>query len=1252
MQQESSYTVRASPAASSAPDPDTPAGVPSWSFPAAAALAAPSRSEPSEDEREHAAACAGASFPVLSTGALGVVVDGRRGQDGRAGRGGSHGSLAGAHGAMGEPGEDGGRPTDAGEARLSLCVRAGQVVAAARAAPAGGTAPRECAHTTPYGEPDGEGRSFFLSARGGRGGAGGPGGSGGRGAQGRRGRNATRHSSGGDGGRGGDGGAGGRGGDGFRGGRGGRITVVLPEENTDLALLLNPAPPATGGPGGTGGAGGRPGGGGHGGSGGSSYSWTTHSTHTDSQGHRRTTTHHHSNRGGDPGPGGRDGMPGLAGATAPAGPDGTFEVLVVPEGGAEADAARYRSFYDLWITHVRHRSENGDSVNEPGEEVSVWLTVRNVGGMPTPARQRPRFFVQPSGWIRIRPEHEYVELAEPLAPGEERELPPIRFRVGMPASTQVGDALRVVCPMDFRASLPGVNRPFARLCAQELPFDVRFPVEISPVVGAHAVAHGEEAPIVWRITNVSSREIGGDTPEGRMLGSCFQLIGRSLDEHRLVFRDREGRVAAPGDGLAAGVDRLAPGASADVVGTVEFDRSVPPYTRVRTGAFLELGALDEPNEAARVQRRDFDLQLAEAYVRQPDADMLLVVNSSTTADEIAMWRTLARAAGRVVNLWNCSYYDGATFFTPLACLGGRCLADDFRGGVVVFLNNYFSPDTAGFLGDHAMECIQSGELYRLVHDANAHIYVAGSNEGMRLRHELMPPPSRPSGRDFPMPQRFVEDEAPAQRVRHEAAAEEVEAPGRGGGGGVGKIVRAKTAAAFASGYDMVKGVTSLCACTRPQPGHLHAEAEKLRQRLAARHPERRYLVTETFDAEQVKTCCSCGIRQRWNLGELRVQRGPDIGRGSLVYLELHDSDAPHFHEPSFVYSAPNVLHFVKALPFADKVSLLGALLAAGRTGGVLQAPGTGTGGDDAVMAPPAFDDAPPGGATELVMPGSGSSTAAAGPPAAERPELKESESLDLGVSGMETPVAQEECARAVSDGLRASGHAGSFTELVIAATLSDLSAEQAVVRGRERPSWDFDSNVAEATSRLERHRALAAHPFLDGSPGLPLLGKAVARLWAACDGLVGGMDSVWPKSWRYVVTAATKRVLGPLALRCGAAAGPDPLKALSSKAERSRQGVSGRADAEALLRRLRHAGGIEPGSVAADETYGAVLDEATLRREQHRYQSEEKHLLPLNPDKYRFASQEERLAAIETFRAMLDHGGAGGGAPAAAPDEI
>lgn len=561
--------------------------------------------------------------------------------------------------------------------------------------------------------------SIDLKARGGNGGKGGKGGKGANGHPGRNGADATSLSRGTNGEDGGDGGHGGDGGLGGNGGNGGNITLRVSPDDADLLMLTN-TPDNQGGKGGVGGNGGNGGNGGPGGEGGSSKSWTTGS----GENQRR-----HHKPGGWPG---RDGRGGRGGKKAQDGANGRPGSFCI-----EMGRERFKDRYNLSILSCNMVDGNGDGIFEPGEQVSVGVALENNGGMKLPTAQGTRVSILNNNYLSFD-SASTIYLPRGLGAGKKYSpAEKLRFRIKNRHAPVVGEPLEIDTKAQFRATVERVERHFSQVEAKFKSFKVQYPAKLRGVRQVDSISLGEEALFSVRAENISNAALGSGSDGKRVTTLKLRVLpnGMTTTSQVCIF-SKEGENTPGESGLTEPVTLLTPGTGTTLSGSLKFISALPPYSRVKLCASLELGILAEPDNEQRakpIQLREFEVQLADHY-EQKQADFLLITNGNTQLDEITCWRSLSDALGLKFSVWNSSLYNGVSFvehkFAPgtghplgipaYTSAGQPCcssadqhsLIDHFRDKTAVFLNY---PDPSG---KTAISTLPSMELNTCTGDPN------------------------------------------------------------------------------------------------------------------------------------------------------------------------------------------------------------------------------------------------------------------------------------------------------------------------------------------------------------------------------------------------------------------------------------------------------------------------------------------------------------------------------------------------------
>ncbi len=609
-------------------------------------------------------------------------VSGENGADGANGRDGSGSGGDGANATQSKPGQH------AGEMTIQVSPQSptgGAVVLKGTITPPGKNAPQNQAPSVQIGSSG----FIVLKARGGKGGDGGNGGDGATGYRGSDGSDATRYSSGSDGSNGGPGGDGGNATSGSNGGKGGRVTVQLSHKDTDLLILFTHD--INGGKGGKAGKNGSGGSGGAGGRGGSSYSWTETEydteSYTDSDGNSQTRTvtrtTHHSNSGGSDGSRGRSGSDGNArvsnGADAP---DGHYQVDVTQEDGS---VKTFTERYDLALTgyEITH-GQNADSIIEPGEAIQIRkIRVKNTGKMPTPSHQDVLVYLKNSEWAIS--EGEQLAIPRSIAPGQEVTLEQvINFKVKDTTITKPGERFVIRDTISPVALMNRANRHFENFPNQQT-FEVTYPVEISPITALPSLAPGESTQVIWKVTNISKKDFGGESELRRIIQTGIKRMGGDLSPESITLTDSEGKPVSLEQGFLRQISLLKAGESTLVTLNLSVSKNATAYTSSNFHSSLGMGTFDRAAVAKDIQFRDYSVRVAEKYAKSDLSDFLLVTNNKTTREEVNAWRRLTKQIGVGMDIWDISLNGYLDLTRELQ--SGSHLLQDFKGKTIVFLNN-------------------------------------------------------------------------------------------------------------------------------------------------------------------------------------------------------------------------------------------------------------------------------------------------------------------------------------------------------------------------------------------------------------------------------------------------------------------------------------------------------------------------------------------------------------------------------------
>jgi hypothetical protein len=826
--------------------------------------------------------------------------DGYRGGDGSSGFGGFFGGRGG-DGGRGQRGGDAERGHDAGRIDVRLFTPNAQEKGILRI---------EGTIVNPMGTAQevqrdlvGNQSSIQLSAEGGDGGNGGGGGDGGHGGSGGHGADATRYSSGSNGGNGGDGGDGGPGGYGGGGGNGGTINVNVKNAESHWLMLLDRFD-IVAGRGGAGGNGGSGGSGGSGGWGGSSYSWSETESYTDSDGKRQSRSVSHWNSGGMSGWSGSSGSSGPRGDSGRSGTDGQFAITVNYEDGR---TAVYRERYDIRITQYQMLDHNRDGRFEPGEEVEVHnLTIQNTGGMPTPPPPNSFVRVALDGDARLSFEPLYLELPRVLNPGEsytfaDQVLP---FHIADVAASEipaVGQPFRVAQELRPHAVLTTVDREFVN-GRNPTTFTVEFPVEIKPIRALPALAQGESTTVYFEVKNISSKALGSASDVQRALSLTLFGHGEGAEPFKVGYIDEDGKskalTAAEMPPLLKAIEYLPPGGSRVVKGTLTAPTGVEAQTVYHIGAQLGLGRAEKGDELRAIHTRMHRLVIVDAYEKNPQADILLITNGSSTKEEVRAWRDQFRRMGLVCSTWNLSYYGFLDLAQEVSANHHRLL-DDFQGKTIVFLNYPFESDANHVVA--ARLHLAKDAFLKAINNRGINFLVVGetqNDQGEDLISNLVMPTNEYADLNYRSIEEF--------KSRH-WSEQGKDTYGRGPG------VIGRT---MVSPFVFHINVTQKFYWSQATEENLKTEAETLQKDfLQYWYPNRRYAVTWNYRPQTLKKGGHFSS-DVISLGEILVRQIPDAPENVAMSLAV---DSVGRARPETIESLSTRQAVISSLSFAHKV---------------------------------------------------------------------------------------------------------------------------------------------------------------------------------------------------------------------------------------------------------------------------------------------------------------------------------------------
>ncbi|MBM4088461.1 MAG: hypothetical protein FJ276_03390 [Planctomycetes bacterium] len=569
--------------------------------------------------------------------------------------------------------------------------------------------------------------------------------------------------------------------------------------------------------------------------------------------------------------------------------------------------AQYVERYEVEI--VDYELVIQDQFAEPTSGIRVPnVRVRNRGGMPTPSTHPVEVELVGGPWLK--PESCLLRVPRSLEPGEEFLFQDEVLTATVPDIDTVpeGEPLGETDRVNVLVSQSGVKRRFANLHVRK-PFTVAFPADIQAVTSLESATPGSAALLEIQVSNRSAADLGSGCSSGRFLGVRVELRDRDMAGHVMLL-DLAGRHVPWDLGYEQELPVLKSGETAVITTIVGVLPGAPSYRKAELAVTLQLGERESPAQRRDRHRRNFPLRVADAYVFDAAADVLLITNHGTTKEELAAWKTTADHLGQRMNVWDISLNDSLTLSDSLA--HGQNLLRDFHGRTIVLCNAPFATPLGTRYGDQfvtQMDLIKAAES----HDIRVLVVNDDQHDVTHLfKERLVPTDGDPeyhysSMGDFkkakPLSDVDLLFHQVEELVQHGTKA-------------------AKPDPMRQTSEIIVHGIRS------PKSARLKRQAERLKRQLEAKEPGRRVVVMYSLPAES-------GRREEdfKSLGGLLFTHDfqgtlmvmPTLGDNhpNLVVL---DAAAEQIHDPAFIRGPRITTALLQATSFKERVHLLSAKL--------------------------------------------------------------------------------------------------------------------------------------------------------------------------------------------------------------------------------------------------------------------------------------------------------------------------------------
>jgi hypothetical protein len=294
-----------------------------------------------------------------------------------------------------------------------------------------------------------------------------------------------------------------------------------------------------------------------------------------------------------------------------------------------------------------------------------------------------------------------------------------------------------------------------------------FPVTLKNILSPRTIAFGEKKPFVFFIENVSYDDLGTFSDDGNAVTIKVTVAERG------VFGGGAALFSSPYCRtrdlcINHSFEWISPGEGIQFSGVLEISE-LTRYFAFETASIMTTLCV-ETHESIERCEFEFEMQVTPHYVSPPEDDpydVLLVINSETTYQEVSSWKLLLREIGLgSVGILNMSLYGGLNMHQRMP--DGNRLVDDLENKTVVILNNSYAND----YGDKCQpsDQVSLSDIFQSAHDADINTYFVGGDH-INMSHYLIPVEGRsPDEHDIlKIVKRYLSPHEPTEKDMIEAA---------------------------------------------------------------------------------------------------------------------------------------------------------------------------------------------------------------------------------------------------------------------------------------------------------------------------------------------------------------------------------------------------------------------------------------------------------------------------------------------------
>jgi hypothetical protein len=628
---------------------------------------------------------------------------------------------------------------------------------------------------------------------------------------------------------------------------------------------------------------------------------------------------------------GRDGQPGQAGIA------GNLIISVVNTLTGEMD--EYPSVYKCELLSI-HPFASPSGVMEPGQRVQMHsFVVTNKGGMPTP---KTEMVVSMRGNATVVVEGEEDDdkgdtraevtkakctvgtpcswvVRENIMPGGSLEISePLYFRIAHGIKPAVlSEALNIQSELKMTAHFPRTNVEFKGFQAHKIPISISHPLEISVVAGRRVSVFDRAVPLTITVRNKSRLGYGMHATYSRLLRVTVELPDCEQHVYSAKSGSTTGAAASTSKGLTKfslgsqvcyEIDFIAPRSEMTLFGTL----SVSPvfaklYDQVQLQYALSLGDLDQPMEPSamdRIQQRTHAVQVAEYCTPISEADCVLVVSGTTTAQEVEYWSRCFRQVGFSTCVFNVALYQGLSYKFPKFNF-----CEQVSGRIVVILNKpYIRDDQPEYFDKlfYPLDFLEQSEMFEAARRRGVRTLVVNystTSQPKSTHHQNF--------RKYTLPMAALGTNKVDRESTSFDGRTELYVEVRSQGCARDELLPEK--------YEYCR-IKLFRALFKPKESDFDNRMSALAEKIKICRPDRTYYLAKAFEEAVKGSGSKALVFQRYDCGDIELRRGLDTTYAMLASTESSAANP--------VTSRPeNVTTFVlfKLLPLRRKLELFVSL---------------------------------------------------------------------------------------------------------------------------------------------------------------------------------------------------------------------------------------------------------------------------------------------------------------------------------------